>query len=224
MGVNKKLVIWDLDNTLTDTLGFWATATYPAVQALSSGLQIAEDQLISAIQKAPGQFRFCDFGRLIDWLDDNGHLDSAAAKADPVRKQTLLTALRQQWYDTQAQMTVFYEGALEAMQTVKASGAAQVIDTDTEASSLIRRYWLLAQSAKASGAINDEKDLLDLVDRGVLGAAALDPHRWPPAGGHDRLLTGGAGDRRDDLARRAARSVRIRELTANCSGPATPVR
>jgi len=62
-------------------------------------------------------------------------------------------------------MTVFYDGALSALHHIKAQGSAQVIDTDTEASSLIRRVWLLARNARASGGLARETDLLSLFDQ-----------------------------------------------------------
>ena len=161
----KTLAIWDLDNTLTDTLKFWGTATLPAVRMLAHEFSIPEDDLMQALRRAPSQYRFCDFGALVGWLDDKACLlpDIPPGERRYAKKVTK-SALRQMWYGTQKKMTVFYPGALETLQQIKAQGTANVIYTDTEASSLIRRFWLLAYNARRRGLVKDEQEILDLID------------------------------------------------------------
>ena len=67
--IEKDLVIFDLDNTLTDTLKFWGTATCEAVELMIEQFDLDRAIIIAAIQRAPAQYRFADFGALIEWLD-----------------------------------------------------------------------------------------------------------------------------------------------------------
>ena len=159
----KSLVLWDLDNTLTDTLFAWSTATWPAVNALTRELNLDHQKLIEAIRLAPGQFRFCDFGRLLDWLDENGHLGIASNPAEADHKRTTKIMVRDFWFAQQRKHSVFYPGAMETMRMLHTKGATQVIDTDAEASSLIRRFWLMAHNARLAGMIKDEIEILDMV-------------------------------------------------------------
>lgn len=160
----KELVVFDLDNTLTDSLKCWGEATLAAVRLMVDEFGIDEDKTIEAIRRAPGQYRFSDFGSLTEWLDREGILPRPEDPCDIYRKDITKHYLRQTWFQQQKNMTLFYEGTVETLRQIKAQGTATALYTDTEASSLIRRMWLLARNARKCGEISDEHDLLDLFD------------------------------------------------------------
>src|SRR5690606_16498263 len=78
----KTLAVFDLDNTLTDTLTFWATAITPVAHVLSQHFGMNEQHMVNTILRAPGQYRFSDIGRLITWLDKEGELPRAHNPAE----------------------------------------------------------------------------------------------------------------------------------------------
>lgn len=161
---HKELVVFDLDNTLTNSLQCWGEATLAAVRLLVDQFGIDEEKTIEAIRRAPSQYRFSDFGSLTEWLDREGALPQPQDPYDRYRKDITKHYARQIWFQRQKEMTFFYEGTVEALNAIKAQGTATAIYTDAEASSLIRRTWLLAHNARQRGEINDEHELLDLFD------------------------------------------------------------
>ncbi|MCM2343164.1 MAG: HAD hydrolase-like protein [Alphaproteobacteria bacterium] len=160
----KELVIFDLDNTLTNSLKCWGEATLAAVRLMVDEFGLDEEKTIEAIRRAPSQYRFSDFGSLTEWLDREGVLPRPQDPYDQYRKDITKHYLRQIWFQRQKEMTFFYDGTVTALTAIKAQGTATAIYTDTEASSLIRRTWLLARNARKQGQISDEHDLLDLFD------------------------------------------------------------
>ncbi len=152
-----KLVVCDVDNTLTDTYLFWGVATGRALGALSKGLGLDWKTLAAAVLKAPGQYRFCDFRALTNWLEKNGHLGTAKNPEDDYERAIIKNYACQVWFDLQKRMARFYEGVPETLRRFKEDGAAIAFFTDTEASSLIRRFWLMAYNAAGkdfNGAMN----------------------------------------------------------------------
>ncbi len=160
----KDLVIFDLDNTLTDTLKFWGTATCEAVELMVEQFSLDKATTIDAIQRAPSQYRFADFGALVEWLDAEKILPAARNPAEQYSKDITKTYLRQMWFARQSQMTVLYDGALETMRAIKANKTAVAIYTDGEASAVIRRLWLLAYNARRQKHITHEEEFAGLFD------------------------------------------------------------
>jgi phosphoglycolate phosphatase-like HAD superfamily hydrolase len=203
----KKLVIFDLDNTLTDTLTFWGRATAASLQVLADELKLDDATLRAAVLKAPAQYRFCDFGALVEWLDAEGHLPKAATTEEEYERHALKWCVRQMWFQKQKDMSVFYDGALETLRQIKADGGAIAIYSDTEASALIRRFWLMAYNAGGRD-LEKAHEILNLVDhfycmpsieddQGILGDVDVDfvhdlkarltlwsDKIWKPAPGH----------------------------------------
>lgn len=163
MARHKKLAIFDLDNTLTDTLGFWAAATGPCVRLLCELTGADEDRLVAAVRAAPAQYRFCDFGSLVNWLDDNGHLPAARTPIERYGRDVLKGSVRDLWFRKQKEMSLFYQGGLEALQQIKKDGGAIALYSDTEASAMIRRFWLLSYNAGGRD-VRAAEAVLDLVD------------------------------------------------------------
>lgn len=161
----KSLFVWDLDNTLTDTSTFWGVATAMAVDMTVQVFQLDRDTVRDAILRAPGQYRFSDFRGLLRWLGDEKILPQPANDAESHDIRTTHWAIREAWFKKQKEMTRLYPGALETLRTVSAQGAKHALYTDTEASSLIRRFWLLAWNAKRDGLVQDEMEILNLFDQ-----------------------------------------------------------
>jgi FMN phosphatase YigB (HAD superfamily) len=161
----KTLAVFDLDNTLTDSLTFWATAIRPVAHTLAEGFGMGEERLVRTILAAPGQYRFSDIGHLITWLDERGELPRAHNPGEQHDIDMVKWSLRHNWYAAQKKMTVFYPGALDTLRALKAQGTAVALYTDTEASSMIRRLWLMAHNARRAGQIREEEDILGLFDQ-----------------------------------------------------------
>lgn len=162
--MTKTLAVFDLDNTLTDTLTFWAAAITPVAHAMTDKFGMDENHFKAVIQKAPSQYRFCDVGSLVTWLDERGELPRAQNPADQHDIELAKWSLRQNWYGMQKKMSVFYPGALDTLRALKDKGTDVALYTDTEASSMIRRVWLMAYNARRAGLIKDEEEILDLFD------------------------------------------------------------
>lgn len=161
----KSLFVWDLDNTLTDTATFWGVATGMAVDMTVNIFNLNHDTVRDAILRAPSQYRFCDFRGLLRWLGNENILPKPHNDAESHDIRVTHWAIRNMWFKKQKEMTRFYPGGLETLQTISAQGAKHALYTDTEASSLIRRFWLLAFNAKRDGLVNDEMDVLKLFDQ-----------------------------------------------------------
>ena len=131
--IEKDLVIFDLDNTLTDTLKFWGTATCEAVELMIEQFDLDRAIIIAAIQRAPAQYRFADFGALIEWLDAEKILPITKNPAQQYSKDITKIYLRQLWFARQREMTVLYDGALETLTAIRANKTAIVVYTDGEA-------------------------------------------------------------------------------------------
>lgn len=162
--IGKSLVVFDLDNTLTNTLKCWATATNEVVNLMGPAFGIDEQILIDAIRRAPSQYRFSDFLGLIEWLDREQVLPQAASPIDQYRKDITKHHLCNVWHRHQKQQSFLYPETMESLQTIKASKAATAIYTDSDAPSMIARMWLLARSAVRDGLIKDEEEFATLFD------------------------------------------------------------
>lgn len=160
----KTLAVFDLDNTLTDTLTFWATAITPVAHVLSTHFGMDEKHMVDTILSAPGQYRFSDIGRLITWLDARGELPRAHNPAEQHDIDVTKWVLTQNWYATQKKMSHFYPGALDTLRALKDGGTDVALYTDTEASSMIRRLWLMAHNARRAGHVKDELEVIRLFD------------------------------------------------------------
>lgn len=160
----KSLTIWDVDNTLTDSAGFWGVATGKAVQALIRHFDLDPDQMRAAILRAPAQYRFSDFGSLVPWLDEQNILPRGRDAAESHDIQMTLWAIRQQWYKDQKELTVFYPKTVSTLRAIKAHGTAMTVYTDTEASSLIRRMWFLTKNAVQDGSMQHPSELFRIFD------------------------------------------------------------
>ena len=173
----KTLAVFDLDNTLTDTLTCWATALRPVAHTLSTSFGMSETRIAEKMLAAPSQFRFNDVGRLVDWLDEEGELPRAANPHEQHEIDVTKWVLRQNWYAAQKRMTTFYPDALETLQELKRRQAATALYTDAEASSMIRRMWFLAHNARRAGQIRSEEEVIGLFDHFYSQASHEDDQR-----------------------------------------------
>lgn len=160
----KSLILWDLDNTLTDSARFWGVATGAAVENTIKAFRLDRDIVRDAILRAPSQYRFSDFGSLIHWLGDEKIIPEPSSPAEAYNTKATQWSIRQAWYRKQKEMTVFYPGTVSTLRTIHAHGTKMVIYTDTEASSLIRRMWFLAHNGVKDGSLSDETDIFKLFD------------------------------------------------------------
>lgn len=161
---DKSLVVFDLDNTLTNTLKCWARATYEVVNLMAPAYGLEEQPLIEAIRRAPTQYRFSDFSGLISWLDREQILPQMTDPGEQYRKDIISHHLCNVWHFHQKQHTLLYPETMNALRAIKDAQAAMVIYTDSDAPSMTARMWLLARDAARNKLINDEQEFAELFD------------------------------------------------------------
>lgn len=155
----KSLAIFDLDNTLTDTFALWHHVTDTALDLIAEQFGLDRNIALTAYKSSPEQYRFADFEKIIDWLDTNNHLPKAANAEEQYRKDATKAYIREQVRKVRAQMSGFYDDALEALRDLKTAKADTVIYTDAEAAPTIKRLWLMTR-----GAGGDPLNTLNLID------------------------------------------------------------
>lgn len=160
----KSLVVFDLDNTLTNTLACWAAATYEVVSLMGPAFALDEQPLIDAIRRAPSQYRFSDFAGLMAWLDREHILPQTTEPLAQYRKDIIKNHLCNVWHHHQKQHTYLYPGTMDALQAIRAEKTAMALYTDSDAPSMIARMWLLAREATRAGQLADEQDFATLFD------------------------------------------------------------
>ena len=160
----KSLVIWDVDNTLTDSAKFWGIATGSAVATLIKTFDLNKDDVRDAVLRAPAQYRFSDFGSLVHWLDDQGALPRGKTPTEDHDIKMTLWAIRQSWYHRQKELIHFYPNTTSTLRAIRAHGTSMAVYTDTEASSLIRRMWFLGRNAAQDGSLSSEFEIFKLFD------------------------------------------------------------
>lgn len=161
---HKELVVFDLDNTLTNSMKSWSSATLQTVNLLIEEFGLDEQKIIDDIRRAPSQYRFSDFGSLIEWLDRQQSLPRPTSPMDEYKKQITKDYLRQIWFQRENELTRFYGSTVQTLQDIKCGGTATALYTDAEASSLIRRLWVMARHARREGLLKDEHDLPAMFD------------------------------------------------------------
>ncbi len=160
----KQLVVFDLDNTLTDTLRCWAAATSTVVREMVSTFGIERQPLIEAIRRAPTQYRFSDFGSLIDWLDQEKILPQATNQSRQYIKDMTKQYLCMIWRQKQKEFTFLYGDTVDTLKSIREHKTATALYTDSDAPSMIARMWLLARTAVAKNELADEIELVTLFD------------------------------------------------------------
>ena len=143
----KKLAIFDLDNTLTDTFALWRHVTEVALELLSVQFDLDNATILQAYKSSPSQYRFADFEKIVDWLDHNHHLPTALDGHDQYRKNATKAYICDRMRKARAEMSCFYTDAAEALDDLKAAGTDTVIYTDAEAAPTIKRLWLMARNS-----------------------------------------------------------------------------
>jgi FMN phosphatase YigB (HAD superfamily) len=160
----KSLVIWDLDNTLTDSAGFWAIATARSVAMLRENFSVSDETLREAGERAPAQYRFSDFGRMIEWMHQELYLPQPKDAEDAYRMAITRQAIAQDWYKIQENLSVFYPDAVPTLRAIHAHGTKMTIYSDTDGPSMIRRLWLMSKNATKTGEFSRPHDLFTLFD------------------------------------------------------------
>ncbi len=161
----KKLFIFDLDNTLTDSAGLTAAASREAAAFMARALNMPLADMYGIIRRSPDQFRFSDYGRVARWLDQEGHLPPAKTPSERMERDTLIRAIDAQWKKAQRESTMLYDGVLDVLRAIKAQGASIVIYTDAEAAPMMQRlHHLAVHAASIYPGMAGPDDLLDLFD------------------------------------------------------------
>lgn len=173
---SKQLVVFDLDNTLTDTLKCWGASTAAVVTMLQESFGIEEQPIVDAIRRAPTQYRFSDFSGLIDWLDDEGILPLAESPSRQYAKNITKQYLCNVWRQHQKAWTFFYDDTIATLQNIRAQKTSMALYTDSDAPSMIARMWLLARSATAKGALADETALAEMFSHYYCQPSIKDDH------------------------------------------------
>ena len=143
---NKKLVIFDLDNTLTDTFALWHRVTEVALELLSTQFGLESKALLQAYTASPEQYRFADFEKVVEWLDINHHLPKALNAEDQYRKNATKAYICDRMKKARSEMSCFYDDAVDTLKDLKGAGTDAVIYTDAEAAPTIKRLWLMARN------------------------------------------------------------------------------
>ncbi len=173
-GTPRTLVLFDLDNTLTDSVAFWATAAGTVTGTLAAALKQSEDDIFALLRESPEQHRFSDISASVDWLDENGRLPRAQTVQEQHERQLLKSFIRHQWQKAERNSMTLYHGAFDLLEELKAKGTAVAIFTDAEAAVMIRRLWMLGYNAAKTSPGRDPHDFLDLIDHVYCRPSAFD--------------------------------------------------
>lgn len=163
----KKLVIFDLDNTLTDAFAVWQRAAVIILDNLSEQFQIDRAVLNEAYRSAPEQYRFSDFEKMVEWFDLCGHLPQAQNAQDQYRKDITKLYITGLVKKAAAEESSFYTDALETLRALKAQNVSVAVHTDAIAAPAIRSFWKMALNTTPNTTMNtgdDPHDVLGLVD------------------------------------------------------------
>lgn len=174
----KSLVVFDLDNTLTNTLKCWASATREVVHLMPAAFGVDEQDLLQAIRRAPSQYRFSDFAGLLSWLDHEKILPQTNNPVEQYLKEALKNHLCDVWHRHQKTLSIFYPGTVEELRDIKAQETAMALYTDSDAPSMIARMWLLARSAVKEKTLVDEMQLADLFDHYYCQPSIIDDYSF----------------------------------------------
>jgi phosphoglycolate phosphatase-like HAD superfamily hydrolase len=156
------LAIFDFDNTLTDSVAIWVGGAIPCIKTLENALNRDQDHILSLMRLTPKQFLFSDIGAAVEWLDRNGHLPPAATLQEQYQRRVLKDHIHYRWKRREKDLTVFYPGVMETLTHLKNNKTPAVINTDAEATTLIRRLWFAARNATRDNPSLDPHDILDL--------------------------------------------------------------
>lgn len=156
----KKLVVYDFDNCLTDTNSAVAYGLKAATNSLCETFAIDPETLRQAIRQAKGQHRFCDYRGLSTYLNDEHNIPPKSGNPEIQQKiDQIRSLIEDTYFRQQRKNTVFYDGTLEALTSIREQGTAQVILTDAEAPALIRRLYFCARNSQMH-----PYEVLDLFD------------------------------------------------------------
>lgn len=164
MAALKRLVILDLDNTLFDALGRWASCTRALVQEFAAVNNLTHDTVHRLVKEAHGQHRFNDGAALVD----------AMIEADPaiMEGQKNLSAewhlanrrVASNWHENSQDMSWIYDGVIESLKFWKQHGVKVVIETDCEVVAVHRNLYLLGKEAVRRGQLEKAADIAHLID------------------------------------------------------------
>jgi len=147
MKPKTNLVIWDFDNTLTDTLSAWSHTMKTVINQYQQCFGTDPETLRAAILQAHSQHRFCDFGGLSHFLDQKNIPDKRDKTPEEIytidaARRNIRTAY---FYDQKVQ-TRFYPHVWNTLQDISRQNIKQVIYSDSEAPPLIRRLYFCFQN------------------------------------------------------------------------------
>jgi FMN phosphatase YigB (HAD superfamily) len=174
----KSLVVFDLDNTFTDTLKCWATATREVVRLMPLAFGIDEQDLLQAMRRAPSQYRFSDFAGLLSWLEHEKILPQTENAAEHYREEAIKNHLCNVWHHHQKKLSTFYPGTIEELRDIKAQKTAMALYTDSDAPSMVARMWLLACSAVKEKTLSDQMQLAEMFDHYYCQPSIVDDYSF----------------------------------------------
>ncbi len=157
-----RLLVLDFDNCATNTLDVWGRTLSQGVEYLCANRKIDREALHDMIREAHGQFRFNDFPKLLDWMNENQTIMRHPADRDLAR--SIDDAAKASWYEQTRRHTKFYDGFLQTVLDVKQKGARIVFQTDCEEAPFIRRLYLCAENAVQDGFLPSPNQILDTID------------------------------------------------------------
>lgn len=160
----KRLVILDLDNTLFDALGRWASCTKKLVQEFSAVNNIPQDTVHRLIKEAHGQHRFNDGAALVDAMIESDPAIMEGQRNLSAEWQLANRRVASNWHENSQDMSWMYRGVIESLKFWKQQGVKVVIETDCEVVAVHRNLYLLGKEAERRGQLEAASYIADLID------------------------------------------------------------
>jgi len=184
----RTLVLFDMDNTLVDSIALWAQAARSITATLASALNKTTDEVFDLLRQSPDQHRFSDLASAFEWMDNNGLLPPAADAVSRYERNLLKAHIRGVWNTAERQFTTLYDGAFELLEGLKAQGTSIAIFTDAEAAVMIRRLWTLDYNVSRSLPGRKPHDLLNMIDHAYSRPSIDDDEKFLSGCDHNFVL------------------------------------
>ncbi|MDY0029292.1 MAG: hypothetical protein RBR86_05035 [Pseudobdellovibrionaceae bacterium] len=160
----KRLVILDLDNTLFDALGRWASCTRALVQDFAAANNLAPDTIHKLIKEAHGQHRFNDGAALVDAMIEADPAIIEGQKNLSAEWQLANRRVASNWHENSSNMVWMYDGVIDSLKYWKKNGVKIIIETDCEVVAVHRNLYLLGKEAERRGQLEKAAHIAPLID------------------------------------------------------------
>lgn len=160
----KTLCIFDLDNTLINSFDSWCILTDRAITQYAALCNVEKTQIEQRLVQAHMSVRFGDIADMIVWFDQK-FMPAKTERFQRAWHDLQTKKIINDWRATELQLSVFYDGVLETLKTLKKSGVKLVIQTNAEREKAKYRLWCLAYNAyQQDPAFTSTEHVLNLFD------------------------------------------------------------